>query len=137
MQTQLFFEDINDALRGIVQALGGAKRVGERMRPEKGPEGAGRWLMDCLNPERAERLSPEQVLWMLRAGADAGFHDGMRWLATAAGYQPPLPVDPTAELADLTRKMNAQLAVMRQTIERIEKLRDVLPETAAGLRVAK
>lgn len=136
MQSPLFFEDVNDALRAVVAALGGMKEVGCRMRPEKGPEHAARWLADCLNPDRSEKLGPEQVLWLLSAAREAGFHDPMRWLAGAAGYQPPLPMDPTAELTDLTRQMAAQMSSLERLVGRMEHLREIT-QPGASVRAVK
>lgn len=57
MQTELpFYECPEDALRAAMQALGGAKQVGARLLPDKTPDGAGRLLLDCLNPARSEKL---------------------------------------------------------------------------------
>ena len=68
-QSALFSEDIHDALRDVVRALGGVKDAGARLRPELPADAAGHWLKDCLNPERRHRLDPEQVLWLLREGS--------------------------------------------------------------------
>ena len=55
-QEPLFVETVNEALREIVKALGGAKKVAAQLRPQKTVDEAARWLLDCLNPERRERL---------------------------------------------------------------------------------
>lgn len=55
-QPALFHESIIDALRELVQGLGGTKAVGARMRPEMPVDHAGRWLSDCLNDARREHL---------------------------------------------------------------------------------
>lgn len=68
MQQVLFHESLNDALREVVQTLGGTKKVGVLMRPEKSADEAARWISDCLNPDRREKFDPEQVLWLLREG---------------------------------------------------------------------
>lgn len=136
MQNALFFENVNDALRACVMALGGPKKVGAQMRADKGAEGAGRWLDDCLNLGRPEKLGPEQVLWLLSAAREAGFHDAMRWLAGAAGYQPPLPQDPTTELADLTRQMAAQMSSLERLMGRMEHLREIT-QPGASVRAVR
>jgi hypothetical protein len=70
----LFYEDVNDVLRATVQALGGAKRVGAALRGNDiGVDAAGRWVLDCLNPDRRERFTPEQVLWLLARRARSIF----------------------------------------------------------------
>lgn len=93
-QPALFHESIIDAIREVVQALGGAKVVGARMRPDLPPDHAGRWLADCLPHERREKLSPDQVLWMGREGRRVECHAMMRYLARECGYADPVPVRP-------------------------------------------
>jgi hypothetical protein len=63
-QTALFHDSLNDALREVVNALGGPKKVGPRMKPEKTVEAASTWVRDCLNDNRDERFDPEQLIWL-------------------------------------------------------------------------
>jgi hypothetical protein len=86
-QQKLFFDDANDALRTVVQALGGSKAVGAKIWPDKAPEAAGRQLADCLNAAKPEKLSIDQILLLLRWGHDLGCHVGMQFLAQEAGYE--------------------------------------------------
>src|SRR5882672_4277568 len=96
-QPRLFHESINDALREVVQALGGAKKVGPAMRPEKTMDDAARWVLDCLNPDRRDRFNPDQVLWLLREGKKIDCHAAARFFMLEAGYSEPTPVDPTVQ----------------------------------------
>lgn len=95
-QQPLFFDDANDALRTVVQALGGSKVIGAKLWPDKAPDAAGRLLADCLNPSKPEKLSLDQVLLLLRWGHDVGCHAGMQFLANEAGYAI-TPITPEAE----------------------------------------
>lgn len=97
-------ESIYEALKRLVDALGGAKVVGHRMRPEKSVTDARTWLLNCLNADRQEKLDPEQVLLLLRWGHEAGYHDAMRFVAGDTGYSEPTPLTPQDALADLQRK---------------------------------
>lgn len=121
-QPALFHESINDALRDLVAALGGAKAVGARMRPELPADHAGRWLADCLNDGRREHLSPAQVVWLLREGRAAGHHHAMHWLAGEVGYAAPPPVEPEDERIRLQREYVAAARDMARMAERIERL---------------
>lgn len=88
MQADLpFFESPEDALRAAVQALGGAKKVGCTLWPDKGPDAAGRHLLDCINPGRAEKLEMSQMMAILRMAKEAGHHAPMTWLAGEIGYE--------------------------------------------------
>jgi hypothetical protein len=90
------------------------------MRPEKGPEGAGRWLLDCLSPDRKEKLCIEQVLWILREARAAGCHAGMAYITQDAGYAPPQPVEPDDEMAALQREFIATAKRQEHLLKRLE-----------------
>jgi hypothetical protein len=118
-QQPLFFEDFYDALRFLVQAGGGAKRIGATLYPEKTPEAAGRCLMDCLNPGRHEKLDPEQLMVLLRLGHEAGCHVGVNYLCGHTGYSQPSPLDPQDEKAELQKRFIASVTELRQLASRI------------------
>lgn len=120
-----FYESVNDALQGAVRAMGGYKKVGPKMRPELSEEHAANWLRDCLNPERREKLAPEQVLWLLRAARQAGFHAAMHFIALDTGYKAQ-PVDPQTQEAELQERFIAaveHLEGIRATMQRIGRAR--------------
>lgn len=122
MQHELFHESLTDALRDLVRALGGTKKVGAAMRPEKMPDEAGRWLNDCLNAERREHLTPEQLQWLLREGRRIGCHAAMAYLNTDAGYGQPAPVEPADELAELQKQFISATKGLNQMLNRIEQI---------------
>ncbi len=99
-------ETPEDVLRACIEKLGGMKRVGVDMRPEleERPDTAGRWLSDCLNEEKREKLSLGQAVYLLRRARDAGFHDGMTAWNGLIGYGPASPLAPESEAAELQRR---------------------------------
>lgn len=120
-QQPLFFEDIFDALKHVVQASGGAKVVGHRVFPHKEqPDAAARLLMDCLNPGRSEKLDPEQLLVMLRIGHEAGCHQAIHYICNHAGYSAPEPIEPEDERAALQRQFNSRVIELRQLLNRLD-----------------
>lgn len=121
-QAALFSEDFNDALKDAIRALGGTKEVGKGLRPEMAADAAGAWLKDCLNPTRRERLSPEQVLWILRESRKVGCHSAMNFLADEAGYVRPAPLEPQDEAAQLQRAFIESVQQQRRIAERLERL---------------
>jgi hypothetical protein len=129
MQTTFteFFEDINDALREAVRQLGGHKKVGPAMRPELPLESAANWLRDCLNHERREKLSPEQVVLILRMARDTGFHGAMSFVAFSAGYEPPAPIS--------VDEQDAQL--QHQFIEAVGKLENIQKQLQRGQQLRR
>lgn len=124
-QTALFSEDIHDALKDVIRTLGGTKSVGAQLRPELTSDAAGAWLKDCLNPERRERLDPEQVLWLLRKGKEAGCHSAMHFICDEAGYGRPVPLDPKDEAAELNRQLLRGMRELRAGLDRLERLQGV------------
>lgn len=124
MQLELMHESINDALGFLVQALGGAKKVGHQLRPELPADHAATWVRDCLNPGRRERFTPEQVLWLLRAGRRAGIHSAMDFIAADTGYTA-APIEPEDERDQLRRDYIATVKMQQQIAERLERLERV------------
>ncbi len=103
-QSDLFHEDINDALRAAVKACGGTKAVAVKLWPEKTCAGAQSYLNDCLNPDRDAKLSPEQTILLLKWAREQGFHGAINYICDDVGYQRPQPIEPEDELAKLLRE---------------------------------
>lgn len=101
-------ESFNDALIECVKACGGSKVVGLELWPAKGVEAAQRQLLACLNPDRNEKLSPDETLHVMRLARAKGCHVAMSHLATELNYAEPVPIEPKDELADLLRKYLAR-----------------------------
>ena len=119
-------ESINDALIECVKALGGSKSVGCMLWPEKAPEAAQRALLDCLNGDRPARLSPEQVLLLLRKARQAGFHGAAEWLMGDLGYARPVPLEPAEEMAALQRDFLRATSALEGVAKRFEQMSNVL-----------
>ncbi len=118
----LSVETLNDALIEVVKVLGGSKKVGLLMRPEKDAEEAGRWIRDCLNPGRREHLDHEQIMWLLREGRRHDCHVAMHYLASACGYAAPAPVAPTDEASELKRAFIESVRMQAQLVDRLAAL---------------
>jgi hypothetical protein len=83
---------------------------------------AQRKLLDCLNPDREHRLSPEQVHTILRWARDAGYHDGWAALCVLTGYHPSDPVTPIDERAELQRQVKNLTKTMQELLIKFEKV---------------
>lgn len=114
--------DINDALIACVKAAGGSKVVGPAIWPEKTPENAQRTLLDCLNPDRAAHLTPEQMVLVFRLARDRGCHDGMQAMCEILSYAAPVPVKPHDEADELRRKVLEMGRVMQDALQRLERV---------------
>ncbi len=122
------YEDELDAARDAVKALGGAKKVGTLFWPDKTTDNAARYLLDCLNNQRAERLTPSQVLMLMRMAREVGFHGLAEYFMAEAGYCRPVPTNPETEAAVLVHQMDAALDRIDGLARRMERLRGVKPE---------
>lgn len=121
-QPALFHEDIWQALRDCVGALGGAKVVGDKLRPEMGPEKSARWLLDCLNPDKADKLSVEQLLLILAEARKANCHVAAHYIAQATGYAAPQPIEPEDERAALQRLFVESVRAQSELVRRMERI---------------
>ena len=120
-QPALFHESFVDALHDCIRALGGPKTAGHAMRPEKSVDDARRWLLDCLNPDRAEKLAPDQVLWILKEARKVGCHAAMAYISRECGYADPQPIEPEDERAELQREYIAAVKTLAAITTRIER----------------
>lgn len=131
MQSKLaIFEDIDDALRDVVREMGGTKVVGHWLRPDLAPDAAGAWLKDCLNSERREKLSPRQVMAILRRAHDSGHHQLMEFIAADSGYSAQA-IEPRDELAELQRQFISAVKQSQHIADRLDRM------TQPPLTVAK
>jgi hypothetical protein len=116
-------ETFNDALIECVKAAGGSKEVGVVLWGQsQGVDAAQRRLLACLNPERAEKLSLDEIVQVMRMARDRGCHVGMQYLADSLGYTV-APIEPKDELLELQRRFIGKAEDLAQMLARIEALR--------------
>jgi len=96
-------DDLTEALRATVMRLGGAKRIGQLLWPEKEIHRAAIDLDNALNRDRAEKLSLEQVDLIIAEGRKAGCHAVMQYLGSRHSYEV-RPIEPEDERARLQRE---------------------------------
>lgn len=123
-------ETFNQALIDCVKAAGGSAIVGGKLWPEKvrrTPEGqidpgpAQRALLDHLDPSRPAKLSPDQVLLIMRLAREKGHHGGVAYILSELGYAPTTPIEPRDEAAELMRQYIEAVAEQKRTADRMEK----------------
>lgn len=122
MQLGLMHETIDEALQEVVKACGGIKAIGALLWPELPPDQAGNKLRDCLNTDRREKLSPAQVMFVLKTGREQGVHAAMNFIARECGYADPQPIEPESEVARLQREYIEATKLLMRTASRIETL---------------
>jgi len=127
-QESLFYEDVYDVLKAMVQAAGGTKAIASRLWPHKPIAEAQRELLDALNRDRPRKLDPEETLAIMRFSREAGFHGGKHWIDADIGYQPTAPADPKIErdrLADELARAADNFKNLQRAVERMAALRAV------------
>lgn len=133
IQPPLFCETIYEALAAIVTCLGGPKRVGAMLWPNKSIRDAAKLLNNCLNPQRAEKLDPEQVVLLFRRARDAGFHIAKHWLDAETGYAPSTPLAPQDEQAQLISAMETAGEQLQNAVNALERVQGRKPAIRAQL----
>jgi hypothetical protein len=117
----LWFEDIFDAIRSDSIAIG-PKILAALLWPEKPIEQAARLLADCLNRDRSQRLTPEQLQLVIREARKAGSFCTISYICDDANMTRPLPVEPEDEIARIQREVVKAADTFKQMVERLERL---------------
>lgn len=126
----LFVDDVYTAIGDLIRALGGLKKVGVALKPDKPADEAGRWLSDCLNREKRDKLDLDQLMWLLKEGRKVGCHVAANFMLTEAGYAAPIPIEPLDEMAELQRQFMESVRTQARLVDRIEKIQPRLTKAA-------
>lgn len=113
-------ETFNDALIECVKSAGGSKVVASILWPEKPMQQAQQLLLACLNTDRAEKLNPEQALFIIKLAKDAGVHVGIDFICSSLSYTKPQPIQPEDEKAQLQREFIEAQKAFAQLSKRME-----------------
>lgn len=111
-QIPMFVDDYYDAIRAAIEGLGGFKRVGSDLKPDLSVEAAGRWLADCCNVDKREKLALTELAYIRKTARKAGVHVLAAFEAMDAGYAPPQPLSPEDESAQLQRDFIASVKAL-------------------------
>jgi len=130
-QSALFHEDIYDAIRAVIVVAGGYKKVDPLLRPTKEDDAAANWLRDCLNPDRREKLDPDDMAVLRKLGRTVGCHAIINFEAMKANYGAPPPLDNEQQAKRLVDALEQLQANQEQTFRR---LADLLAEQPGLLR---
>ena len=123
-QHQLFIESLAESLAELVQQLGGAKAAGLELWPEKTAGEAGKHLLNCLNPDHSQKLSLEQIDFLISRGKQKNAHVVLQYLGKQYGYQI-TPIEPEDEKAQLQRDYIQAVGVLEELKKRLNKLQVV------------
>jgi hypothetical protein len=123
MQNALFHERIEDAVDEVSRSVGGRKKMACELWPDKPARDAHNLLDACLNPDRRERLSPSQLMYIARRGREVGCHAVMMFIDHDCGYESK-PVNRAEEVDRLTsvvEQSTKTLATALATLERLQR----------------
>lgn len=132
-QPPLFCDSVYDALGAMVVCLGGPKRVGARLWPDKSARDAGKLLKDCLNPNRKEKLDPAQVVLLFRWSREAGFHVAKHWLDAETGYVPSAPLTAQDEQSQLVAVIETAGATLQNALNALDRIHGRKPAVRAAM----
>lgn len=122
IQDALFHERFEDALDEVIRCCGGRKAVAAEMWPDKSARDAHNLMDACLNPDRRERFTPGQVVYIAKLGAGKGCHAVMQFLARECGYEvkPITRAEEVDRLTSVVEQSTKALAAALATLERIQ-----------------
>jgi hypothetical protein len=123
-QHRLYHEDFLSALDEDIRSLGGRKAVAMRLRPElqHKPHEAHVWLNNCLNPERRERLTDEQIRQIMRWAKEISAVAAMNYWCDDVGFERPKPLSPAGEIDKLQERQGQLLQEIRALATQMERL---------------
>lgn len=120
-QEQLWHDTLEDALKDVLIGIygrGWAQKAAADMYPTEEPLKKGDWLEKALNRERREKLSSDDVIWILRKGREHGIHTGMYFIADDCCYSRPEIISreqrKEAIKEELERKCDEVIGLMRE-----------------------
>lgn len=128
MQNEMpFYESPEDALSACVAALGGAKKVGAALFPDKTVDNARDYLLACLNAGRAEKLGYSQIIFIFREAKQAGFHAGFEYWAREMEYEvrPITKAEEVDRLTSVVESSSKTLALAVAALERIHRSQSI------------
>jgi hypothetical protein len=123
-------ESINEALITCVKVCGGSKQVAAAMWPDLAPDNAQRKLLNALDENRAEKLSPSQAMFIFKLARNKGYHDGMAFVLADMGYAAPIPIDPRDEATELLRQIAEGQKLLASQMERFSSIQPRLKAAA-------
>jgi hypothetical protein len=118
-QMPLVVDTLNDAVRDTARIIG-VKRIAKELWPSKGEEAAARYLNDCLNPDREQKLSGEEILHIARRGREVGCYLITMFICADTGFATPTPIDPDDQRAELQRQFIEGAARLERLASRIK-----------------
>ena len=121
-QAVMFHDTILDAIGTAVAAVGGIDKAAGILWPSKPVSTASARLRECLNANREQKLSPEEVLHLAKSAREQGDHSIMNYMAAELGYEIK-PISPRDQAAEMEQQISAGMKALSAAFQRYERLR--------------
>ncbi|MCC7173282.1 MAG: hypothetical protein IT459_22730 [Planctomycetes bacterium] len=105
-----------------MRAIGGTKVVAGRLRPEMPVDHATRWLLDCMNPDRREKLDGDQLVLVMRWAREFGSFATAAYMMQQSGFERPRALNREQEKASLQERFLDGVKALERISRRIESL---------------
>ena len=125
-QTRLPFaeDEVLHLVDVAVNAAGGPKEVGSRIKPDMDPEEAGKWINRCTNPRHKDQLMATYYIRTLLGARYRNNHDAINELLRFCGYIPnAIPQTTEAQEASLMQQILDAQAKINDTVEKMAEVR--------------
>ena len=121
-QLGMLEQTFEGAIKDLVEACGGWKKIGKELRSDLDPEHAARWMQKSLQPNRREVMPYSDVRKLLRIGRRHRCNVLMDFLASDSGYEPPQPLDLVKEAEVVGKDVDRMMASIGARIERFNRM---------------
>ena len=123
MTQELLWQDsLADALSSGIERAGGFKRIGAELWPEKTAQEAGKELQRCLNADRREKLSLEQIELILRRIREAECMVPFAYINQTNDLEPPKAITKETARERLQREYIAAVQTLGKITDRMERV---------------
>lgn len=133
MQQALFHETIRDALRHDINAIGGPKEVGSRLRPELTLNDARTWVNHCLDESRGEKFEPEVIQWIINEARKVGVFSTITYILRTSGFEDPKPADPDKVVEQIHDRIQSATGELRDLLQQLEALGISMPDNVSSI----
>ncbi len=120
MQMELMHESIEDAVKEVARVCGGSKALAGALWPAKANSHIH--FLDCLNQERAAKLSPAELMVIAKIGRDRDCHAVMQFMAAEIGYDMPAPKSADKAIDEVSKRIADGMDFLRSEMPRLEKM---------------
>lgn len=120
-QGELFYDDIDAALRAAVEMLGGAKRVGTMLWPAKDAVSAQQQMLNVMDPSKPHKISLPEFMLIAKKAREQGVHILAKFMADELDYELRLitPEEKQANVVEQFNRVKAELAGIMKAMERL------------------